>query len=151
MLDRARTLHGDDVRIEWVQADLRDVEIENACAVVMNYTLQFVPSADRLALLTRIREGLDPSGVLIVSEKVRFGDDWCQDYFDHTHAAYKRANGYSALEVAQKRAALEQRARFRIGWKITKRASKLPASAACTRGFAASTGCRTSRCRDDLS
>lgn len=107
MLDRARTLHGDDVRIEWVQADLRDVEIENACAVVMNYTLQFVPSADRLPLLTRIREGLDPSGVLIVSEKVRFGDEWCQDYFDHTHAAYKRSNGYSALEVAQKRAALE--------------------------------------------
>ena len=108
MLDRARTLHGDEARIEWVQADLRDVAIENACAVVMNYTLQFVPSADRLALLTRIREGLDPSGVLIVSEKVRFADEWRQNYFDHTHAAYKRANGYSALEVAQKRAALEQ-------------------------------------------
>ena len=107
MLDRARTLHGNDDRIEWVHADLRDVEIKAACAVVMNYTLQFVPSADRLELLTRIREGLDPSGVLIVSEKVRFGDAWCQNYFDHTHAAYKRANGYSALEVAQKRAALE--------------------------------------------
>ena len=72
MLDRARALHGDEPRIEWVQADVRDVAIENACAVVMNYTLQFVPSDDRLALLTRIREGLDPSGVLIVSEKVRF-------------------------------------------------------------------------------
>lgn len=107
MLDRAQTLHGDEARIEWVHADLRDVEIKNACAVVMNYTLQFVPSADRLPLLTRIRNNLDPSGVLIVSEKVRFGDAWRQNYFDHTHTAYKRANGYSALEVAQKRAALE--------------------------------------------
>ena len=45
MLDRARALHGDEHRIEWVHADVRDVPIENACAVVMNYTLQFVPSA----------------------------------------------------------------------------------------------------------
>jgi tRNA (cmo5U34)-methyltransferase len=108
MLDRARALHGDEPRIEWVQADVRDVPIKNACAVVMNYTLQFVPRDDRLPLLRRIREGIDPSGVLIVSEKVRFADDWEQNYFDHTHVAYKRANGYSALEVAQKRTALEK-------------------------------------------
>jgi tRNA (cmo5U34)-methyltransferase len=108
MLDRARALHGDEARIEWVHADLRDVPIENACAVVMNYTLQFVPSDDRLPLLSRIREGLDPSGVLIISEKVRFADEWQHNYFDHTHIAYKRANGYSALEVAQKRSSLEK-------------------------------------------
>ena len=103
MLERARALHGNQTRIEWVHADVRDVPIENACAVLMNYTLQFVPGEDRLPLLQRIREGLDPSGVLIVSEKVRFADEWQQSYFEHTHVAYKRANGYSALEVAQKR------------------------------------------------
>lgn len=108
MLDRARALHGDESRIEWLHADLRDVTIERACAVVMNYTLQFVPSDDRLDLLTRIRHAMDPSGVLIVSEKVRFDDAWEQSYFDHTHVAYKRANGYSALEVAQKRSSLEK-------------------------------------------
>jgi tRNA (cmo5U34)-methyltransferase len=74
----------------------------------MNYTLQFVPSDDRLDLLARIRQAMDPSGVLIVSEKVRFDDAWEQSYFDHTHVAYKRANGYSALEVAQKRSSLEK-------------------------------------------
>lgn len=108
MLERARALHGNQTRIEWVHADIRDVPIENACAVMMNYTLQFVPGEDRLPLLLRIREGLDPSGVLIVSEKVRFADEWQQSYFEHTHVAYKRANGYSALEVAQKRIALEK-------------------------------------------
>ena len=107
MLERARALHGDEARIEWVHADVRDVPIESACAVVMNYTLQFVPSADRLPLLVRIRQALDPSGVVIVSEKVQFSDAWEQSYFDHTHVGYKRANGYSALEVAQKRTALE--------------------------------------------
>ena len=83
---------------------------KNACAVVMNYTLQFVPSADRLALLTRIREGLDPSGVLIVSEKVRFGDEWYQDYFDHTHVGLQtrqrlqRARGRAEARGARERA-----------------------------------------------
>src|SRR5215470_12995456 len=43
MLERARTLHASESRIEWRHADLRDVAIENADVVVMNYTLQFVP------------------------------------------------------------------------------------------------------------
>ena len=103
---------------------MRDVEIKNACAVVMNYTLQFVPSADRLELLTRIREGLDPSGVLIVSEKVRFGDEWCQGYFD------AHARGLQTLQRLQRiggraetRGARE-RAHSGYAWRITRRASR---------------------------
>jgi tRNA (cmo5U34)-methyltransferase len=107
MLARAKALH-DEPRIEWRPADVRDVPFVDACAVTMNYTLQFVPSDDRLALLTRIRRGLDADGALIVSEKVRFADVEEHDYFDATHAAFKRANGYSELEVAQKRTALER-------------------------------------------
>jgi len=107
MLERARVLHAGDARIEWLLADLRDVPIENADAVVMNYTLQFVPAADRQALLTRIRAGLNPTGVLILSEKLRSNEPWLQTYNDELHFAFKRANGYSELEVAQKRAALD--------------------------------------------
>jgi tRNA (cmo5U34)-methyltransferase len=107
MLERARAIHANEPRIEWRQADLREVAIENADVVAMNYTLQFVPRADRAALLTRIRAGLNRSGVLIVSEKVRSSDSREHVYNDELHAAYKRANGYSELEVAQKRAALD--------------------------------------------
>jgi tRNA (cmo5U34)-methyltransferase len=107
MLERARALHATEPRIEWRHADLREVAIENADAVVMNYTLQFVPPADRATLLSRIRNGLNRSGVLIVSEKVRSNDADEHVYKDELHAAFKRANGYSALEVAQKRAALD--------------------------------------------
>jgi tRNA (cmo5U34)-methyltransferase len=107
MLERARALH-DEPRIEWLCADVRDVAFANACAVTMNYTLQFIPKDDRSALLARIRRALDPDGALIVSEKVRFADAAEQAYFDETHAAFKRANGYSELEVAQKRAAIEK-------------------------------------------
>jgi tRNA (cmo5U34)-methyltransferase len=107
MLDRARELHG-DARVDWVHADVRDVALENACVVVMNYTLQFVPQQDRLPLLQRIRRALHPDGALVVSEKVRFADPAEHAYFEAAHLAFKRANGYSELEVAQKRAALER-------------------------------------------
>jgi tRNA (cmo5U34)-methyltransferase len=107
MLDRARALHAEP-RIEWRCADVRDLVFTDACAVTMNYTLQFVPSGDRLPLLARIRRELAADGVLVVSEKVRFEDGAEHDYFDATHAAFKLANGYSELEVAQKRTALEK-------------------------------------------
>ncbi|MCE2460333.1 MAG: carboxy-S-adenosyl-L-methionine synthase CmoA [Pseudomonadales bacterium] len=102
MLDDARRLPGFDDRVDWVEADVREVEIDDAQVVVLNYVLQFLPVKDRLPLLARIRAGLRPGGVLIVSEKLAAGG-----YFDGLHREFKRANGYSELEISQKRAALE--------------------------------------------
>ncbi|MCY3622175.1 MAG: carboxy-S-adenosyl-L-methionine synthase CmoA [Gammaproteobacteria bacterium] len=102
MLDEARRVPGFDDRIEWVEADVREIPIERAQVVVLNYVLQFLPPADRMPLLRRIRAGLSDGGVLIVSEKLAEGD-----YFDGLHLDFKRANGYSELGVSQKRAALE--------------------------------------------
>ena len=82
-------------------------EIEAADAVVMNYTLQFVAPALRQGLLQRIHAGLKSSGVLIVSEKIRFDDPLLQTEFEAAHLDFKRANGYSELEISQKRSALE--------------------------------------------
>jgi tRNA (cmo5U34)-methyltransferase len=73
----------------------------------MNYTLQFVAPEQRLNLLSRIRVGLRQDGALIVSEKIRFADPAQQSYFDEAHLDFKRANGYSDLEISQKRNALE--------------------------------------------
>jgi tRNA (cmo5U34)-methyltransferase len=91
-----------------VCADLESVRIERASLVVLNLTLQFVPPRQRLPLLTRIREGLAPGGALILSEKVRFEDVFEQALLTQVHEGFKRANGYSELEISQKRAALEQ-------------------------------------------
>ena len=102
MLDESRRLQEFDDRVEWVEADVRDVEIDRAQVVILNYVLQFLPPEDRLPLLRRIRAGLSNGGVVIVSEKLAAGD-----YFDGLHMDFKRANGYSELEVSQKRAALE--------------------------------------------
>ncbi len=47
----------------------QDTDIDNASMVIMNFTLQFIPPADRKALLSKIFEGLVPGGILVLSEK----------------------------------------------------------------------------------
>ena len=96
------------VPVEMVCADIQDIAIENASVVVLNFTLQFIPLDHRLALITRIYQGLKPGGVLILSEKMAFDDQLKQDFHTEAHHDFKRANGYSDLEISQKRTALER-------------------------------------------
>ena len=94
--------------IELICADIRDIVIDNAAVVVLNFTLQFIPVADRLAFLTKIYQGLTiPGGILILSEKLQFSDPRQQAIQTQMHHAFKKANGYSELEISQKRSALE--------------------------------------------
>lgn len=87
--------------------DLREVAIENASVVVLNFTLQFIPVEDRLDLLTKIYQGLLPGGILILSEKLNFDDQRQQELQTLMHHAFKKAQGYSDLEISRKRTALE--------------------------------------------
>ena len=93
--------------VDVVCADIRDVPIENASVVAMTFTLQFIAPEQRLALLQRIHTGLRPGGVLLLSEKLAFADHTEHALLQRLHLAFKRANGYSELEISQKRAALE--------------------------------------------
>lgn len=81
--------------------------IENASVVVLNFTLQFIPVEERLALLQRIYQGLKPGGALILSEKLAFEDETQDRFHIESHHDFKRSNGYSDLEISQKRSALE--------------------------------------------
>lgn len=111
MLDRAQKLLGEEtttVPIRMLCADLQDVAIENASVVVLNLTLQFIPLAGRLPLLTRIHQGLKPGGILILSEKIAFEKPEHQQFHVELHQDFKRAQGYSDLEISQKRTALEK-------------------------------------------
>ena len=87
--------------------DIEETAIENASIVVLNFTLQFIPIQQRLALLQRIHAGLAPGGILVLSEKIRFEDPRIQEDLTTLHHDFKRANGYSDLEISQKRSALE--------------------------------------------
>jgi len=88
-------------------ADINDFEIENASVVVLNFTLQFIPREQRQALLKRICDSLKPGGILILSEKIHFADEALQNSIEHMHLQFKRANGYSELEISQKRSSLD--------------------------------------------
>lgn len=87
--------------------DILDTPIEDASIVVLNFTLQFVPIERRRELLARVAAGLRPGGILVLSEKIRFDDARIQLDMKELHHDFKRVNGYSDLEIAQKRAALE--------------------------------------------
>ena len=88
-------------------ADMCDFPIENASVVVINFTLQFIDPQARDTLIKRIYDGLVPGGVLILSEKIHFDDAALQNSIEHMHLQFKRANGYSELEISQKRSSLE--------------------------------------------
>jgi SAM-dependent methyltransferase len=88
-------------------ADITKVELEPCGAVVMNYTLQFLPKAERLPLLKKIYAALRPGGVLILAEKVQADSDELQDLVTDIYYDFKGQNGYSKLEISQKREALE--------------------------------------------
>lgn len=95
------------VPVTFTEADICDIEIENASVVVLNFTLQFIAPDKREALLQTIYQGLNPGGVLILSEKFISTDDTVNQLLIDLHHDFKRANGYSELEVSQKRTALE--------------------------------------------
>ncbi len=96
-----------DTPVQVIEADIRDIEIENASVVVLNFTLQFLSPEDRFALLEKIYAGLRPCGILILSEKYVFENQPAHELLIDLHHDFKRANGYSELEISQKRSAIE--------------------------------------------
>lgn len=94
--------------IEIRQQNIQDTIIDNASVVVMNFTLQFIADHQRIDLLRRILAGLRPGGVLLLAEKICFTDAERQALMMQLHHSFKKSQGYSDLEISQKRAALEQ-------------------------------------------
>ena len=87
--------------------DISEVEIKDASMVIMNYTLQFIAPEKRLALLQKIYAGMRPGGVLVLSEKLTFADPDTDALLTKLYYDFKKHNGYSELEISQKRQALE--------------------------------------------
>lgn len=98
----------DGCPVELHCGEIQALSLSNASVVVLNFTLQFIPPADRLLLLRRIYNGMNAGGVLILSEKITFSDPDLSDQFVDLHHDFKHANGYSRLEIQQKRDAIEQ-------------------------------------------
>ena len=110
MLQRCQNIIDTDtheIPVSLVCADIQDIPIENASVVVLNFTLQFIPREHRDAMIQTIFNGMRPGGILILSEKVTFEDPHLDQLNIDLYHQFKNANGYSKLEIARKRTALE--------------------------------------------
>lgn len=106
-LDKILQRDNSKTPVQTLCADINDVDILNASVVVMNFTLQFIPLEERQKIMAKIYSGLNEGGCLVLSEKLAFPDEDENEIQTALHHAFKKSNGYSDLEIAQKRSALE--------------------------------------------
>ena len=114
MISRCREILAEDDRLNrpgteviLIEDDIRNVNITNASMAVLNYTLQFLAPEDRDAMIERICQGMIDGGLLVLSEKVVDESAHMEELLVDLHHEHKRRNDYSSLEIARKRAALE--------------------------------------------
>ncbi|NVJ61990.1 MAG: carboxy-S-adenosyl-L-methionine synthase CmoA [Gammaproteobacteria bacterium] len=110
MIQRCKILmesYGHITPVDVIHGDISKLEIKNASMVVLNFTLQFIEQKERALILKKIFDGMTSGGLLILSEKVLGRDETTNQLLIDLHHEFKRANGYSDLEISQKRTALE--------------------------------------------
>ena len=108
MLERAQQkcqAFGADISLEL--ADMLTYDYKDEDVIVANYTLQFIRPMHRLELVKKIYDGLNDDGLFIFSEKVVFEDKRLDKQMIDIYYDYKKRQGYSEYEIAQKREALE--------------------------------------------
>jgi tRNA (cmo5U34)-methyltransferase len=87
--------------------DIVELSLESCDMVVINFTLQFIPVEKRQAIIDKVYKSLNTGGILLVSEKVSAESENIDELLIELHHEFKRDNGYSELEISQKRSALE--------------------------------------------
>jgi len=108
MLDRAEQkcqAFGADIELELADMLAYDYHYEDV--IVANYTLQFIRPMQRLELVKKLYDGLNDDGIFVFSEKVVFKDKKLDKELIDIYYEYKKEQGYSEYEIAQKREALE--------------------------------------------
>ncbi|MGY0398985.1 MAG: methyltransferase domain-containing protein [Ostreibacterium sp.] len=89
-------------RVEAIQSNIIELSLLPCQATVINFTLQFLSPETRQSILNKCYQALTKKGILFIAEKTQNNkaiNSW--------HEQFKRNNGYSELEIAQKRLAIE--------------------------------------------
>lgn len=111
MLEQARdklALHAPDRAVALQCTDLHQAHVvEGASVVVMILTLQFIRPLQRERVLRDIYDGLNDQGCLLLVEKQTLTSSLLNRLYIEHYYALKRRNGYSEVEISQKREALE--------------------------------------------
>ena len=110
MLDKARLkaeLFSKQDSISFALQDITEFDHPGAGAVILHYTLQFIRPLQRQSFVNRIYHNLRPGGILLMSEKVISHDPRLNREYIAIYHQFKKSRGYSELEIAKKREALE--------------------------------------------
>ncbi|MFH7320361.1 carboxy-S-adenosyl-L-methionine synthase CmoA [Desulfurivibrio sp. D14AmB] len=94
-------------QVEFIEADIITFPCQPAGGILLNYTMQFLRPLQRAEFMGRLHRHLRPGGVLILSEKIISHDPELNRHFIDFHFDFKRARGYSEIEISKKREALE--------------------------------------------
>ena len=94
-------------KIDFYQSDLSEFGFFKSDIFIANYTLQFIRPPQRQALVRKIYENLRENGFFIMSEKILFEDALLANKIIEIYADFKQTQGYTRLEIAKKREALE--------------------------------------------
>ena len=108
MLSRAKAkakAYGANITLEF--ADMLEYEYQDEDIIVANYTLQFIRPLHGLKLISKLHNALNENGIFIFSEKVVFDNKKLDKQLIDIYYEYKKSQGYSEYEIAQKREALE--------------------------------------------
>jgi tRNA (cmo5U34)-methyltransferase len=110
MLEKARLkseLYSKQHLITFIENDITQLNRPATGAFLLNYTLQFIRPLVREDFLRHLYADLRPGGLLILAEKTISPDARLNRDFIEIYHQFKRERGYSELEIAKKREALE--------------------------------------------
>jgi tRNA (cmo5U34)-methyltransferase len=111
MLEKARQKFSarESIRhFEFITADLhREGVVKNASVVIMILTLQFIRPLHRTRMIHGLIEGMNKQSCLIIFEKITLDDSLFNRLFIRYYYNMKKRQGYSDVEIARKREALE--------------------------------------------
>lgn len=96
-----------NTKIEFLNEDITKVNFKDVDVVILNYTLQFLRPLLRKEFLCKIYKSLNNGGILILNEKLVFDNSLINRKFIDIYYNFKQSKGYSRLEIAKKREALE--------------------------------------------
>jgi tRNA (cmo5U34)-methyltransferase len=108
MLENARKkVRAYGASIELINDDITQYKLQKADVVIANYMLQFIRPLKRGDFIKNIYDGLNSDGVFIFSEKIIYDDKVLNKQMIDLYYKFKKTQGYSEFEIAQKREALE--------------------------------------------
>ncbi|MCR6570177.1 carboxy-S-adenosyl-L-methionine synthase CmoA [Campylobacter insulaenigrae] len=94
-------------KIDFYNKNLDEFDFFRNDVFIATYTMQFIRPQKRQNIINKIYENLNNNGIFIMSEKILYDDVKISKKMIEIYENYKQEQGYTRLEIATKREALE--------------------------------------------